>query len=240
MLAHRHLHNEFPIYPLDSLDVIDHRCSSLPRLFSILVLFPLVTALTSSLHTVRAQPTGDVFSSDSGRDKTWWDVKRRDYPDCAGLVDQHEAMTKRLYQLDAEAKRAVEPRRKQLVQQINDLSRQRTRVQRLIFNRIRDSSKPPSDDGQKGLKSIPEKPPQQDVQPAPVTFDKAVDDCFSKSVPNYRSPIGVVLLPSRCVQNESVNSSSHFSCPPSQPTRHCNWTNSCTASGMTGNSCRII
>jgi hypothetical protein len=68
--------------------------------------------MLSSLHTVRAQSTagGDVFSSDNGG--SWWDVKRRDYPSCAGLVDQHEEMTRELYRLDAEAKQAVEPQRR--------------------------------------------------------------------------------------------------------------------------------
>lgn len=93
-----------------------------------------------ALDHAHAQPTGgDVFSSDSGNGKTWWDVKRRDYPDCAGLVDQHESMTQELYRLDAEAKRSVEPQRKQIVQQINDLSHQRTQVQRQIFACIRAS-----------------------------------------------------------------------------------------------------
>mgnify|MGYP001302803844 CR=1 FL=1 len=93
-----------------------------------------------ALDQVHAQPTGgEVFSSDSGNGKTWWEVKRRDYPECAGLVDQHEEMTKELYRLDAEAKRSVEPQRKQIVQQINDLSRQRTKVQRQIFACIQTS-----------------------------------------------------------------------------------------------------
>lgn len=170
--------------------MIAHRRSCVRQLVTIFLFSRLLTASNPSPYIVRAQPTGgDVFSSDRGSGgKTWWDVKRKDYPECAGLVDQHEEMTKELYRLDAEAKRTVEPRRKQLVQQINDLSKQRTKVQRQIFGCIRESSKPPSDDGQKGLKRVPEQPPQQDTQPAPVTFDKAVDDCFSKSVPNYRSP----------------------------------------------------
>jgi hypothetical protein len=84
---------------------------------------------------------GDEFHSDSGGGKTWWDVKRRDYPDCAGLVDRHEQMTKELYRLNGEANRAVEPQRKQLVQQINDLSRQRSAIQRQIFECIRTSTK---------------------------------------------------------------------------------------------------
>jgi hypothetical protein len=109
------------------------------------------------LEQVHAQPTGgDVFSSDSGSGKNWWDVKRRDYPDCAGLVDQHEHMTGELYRLDAEAKRSVEPERKQIVQQINDLSRQRTAVQRQIFACIRtsggkESTLPPSAPDQQGV-----------------------------------------------------------------------------------------
>lgn len=33
-----------------------------------------------------------------------------------------------------------------------------------------------------------ERPPEPDKTPEPVTLDKVVDDCFSESVPNYRSP----------------------------------------------------
>ncbi|MDF0645787.1 MAG: hypothetical protein P0111_17305 [Nitrospira sp.] len=127
---------------MPSLNVIDRRSSPARWLFLILVLVPLVPTLISSIDTVRAQPTGgDVFSSDSGTGKTWWDVKRRDYPECKALVDQHEEMTGELYRLDAEAKQAVEPERKQIVQQINDLSRQRTKVQKQIFACIRESSR---------------------------------------------------------------------------------------------------
>ena len=108
-----------------------------------------------ALDQVHAQPTGgDVFSSDNGNGKTWWDVKRRDYPDCAGLVDQHEDMTKDLYRLDAEAKKSVEPQRRQIVQEINDLSKQRTKVQRQIFACIRTSS------GKEA--TLPSSPPDQE------------------------------------------------------------------------------
>lgn len=127
------------------------------RRFTFLALIGLISALSSSLPVVNAQTgSGEVFSSDSGSGKTWWDVKRRDYPDCAGLVDQHEDMTRELYRLDAEAKRSVEPERKQIVQQINDLSRQRTKVQRQIFACIRtsggkESTMPPSAPAQEGV-----------------------------------------------------------------------------------------
>jgi len=105
--------------------------------FSILASLSLVTVLGSLPWIAYAQGGGDVFSSDSGHGKTWWDVKRRDYPECKGLVNRHEEMTGELYRLDAEAKRSVEPQRKQIVQQINDLSRQRTGVQKQIFECIR-------------------------------------------------------------------------------------------------------
>ncbi len=135
-----------------------HRLNMLrssPEERRILVVLCLFAALFSSPHIVQAQAAGgDVFSSNSG--KTWWDVKRRDYPDCAGLVDQHEEMTKELYRLDTEAKRSVEPHRKQIVQQLNDLSRQRTHVQRTIFACIRtsggrDSPVPPDAPDQEGV-----------------------------------------------------------------------------------------
>lgn len=46
----------------------------------------------------------------------------------------------------------------------------------------------PDKSGGKGLKLVPEKPSQSDTTPEPLTLNKAVDDCFAKSVPNYTSP----------------------------------------------------
>ena len=46
---------------------------------------------------------------------------------------------------------------------------------------------PPDDTGGKGLKRVPGPPPKP-PDPEPVSLNKAVDDCFSKKVPNYRSP----------------------------------------------------
>lgn len=103
-------------------------------------------------------------------------------------MDQHEEMTKDLYRLDAEAKQSVEPQRRQIVQQINDLSRQRTKVQKQIFECIRDSTKPPSGDGEKGLKRVPKRPPTTGDGQEPVTLSQVIDDCLAKSVPNYSSP----------------------------------------------------
>ncbi len=99
----------------------------------------LAQLLTSSSTQAQAN-TDEEFHSGGGM--TWWDVKRRDYPSCSGLVDQHEEMTRELYRLDAEAKGTVDPRHKQLVREINNLSRKRTAVQKQIFACIRISSQP--------------------------------------------------------------------------------------------------
>jgi hypothetical protein len=46
----------------------------------------------------------------------------------------------------------------------------------------------PDKSGGKGLKRVPGPPSKPDNSPGPVTLDKAADNCFAKSVPNYRSP----------------------------------------------------
>ena len=53
---------------------------------------------------------------------------------------------------------------------------------------LSDQFAPNSESGGKGLKRVPEKPSKPDNSPGPVTLDKAADNCFAKSVPNYRSP----------------------------------------------------
>lgn len=142
--------------------------------FSILASLSLVAALGSSVQPVSAQGGGDVFSSDDGNGKTWWDVKRRDYPECKGLVDRHEDMTGELYRLDAEAKQAVEPQRQQIVQQINDLSRQRTEVQKQIFDCIRATTpkNPASPPLLKGTVEKGEKQPSPTKQVQPPGYQR--------------------------------------------------------------------
>jgi hypothetical protein len=46
----------------------------------------------------------------------------------------------------------------------------------------------PDKSGGKGIKRVPEKPSKSDTTSEPVALEKAVDDCFAKFVPNYRSP----------------------------------------------------
>jgi hypothetical protein len=46
----------------------------------------------------------------------------------------------------------------------------------------------PETGGDKGVKRVPETPPTQPRRPRPLTLDKAVDDCFTRFVPSYRSP----------------------------------------------------
>jgi hypothetical protein len=46
----------------------------------------------------------------------------------------------------------------------------------------------PDKSGGKGLKKVPGKPSKPDTTSEPIILEKTVDDCFTKSVPNYRSP----------------------------------------------------
>ncbi|MCS6294135.1 MAG: hypothetical protein H8J66_13780 [Nitrospira sp.] len=46
----------------------------------------------------------------------------------------------------------------------------------------------PDNGGSKGIKRIPEKPSTPRTTPQALTLEKAVDDCFANSVPNYRNP----------------------------------------------------
>jgi hypothetical protein len=46
----------------------------------------------------------------------------------------------------------------------------------------------PDNGGGKGIKRVPEKPSTPQSTSQTTTLEKAVDDCFAQSVPNYRSP----------------------------------------------------
>ena len=130
----------------------------------LLALGLFLTQLLTSSSTQAQANTDEEFHSGGGM--TWWDVKRRDYPDCRGLVDQHEEMTRELYRLDAEAKSTVDPRHKQLAQEISKLSQRRTEVQRQIFACIRTSSpvdptRPPPLQGHVEITDEVPAPPQE-------------------------------------------------------------------------------
>jgi hypothetical protein len=93
-------------------------------LFALLGAGVVLAAPTS----VTAQRSDDFFASEDN----YWNGKRRDFPECAGLVDQHEALSRELYDLDAEARRAVVPRQGELVRELNAKARERTAVQRKL------------------------------------------------------------------------------------------------------------
>ncbi len=62
----------------------------------------------------------------------YWDGKRHDFPQCTDLVNQHEALSKKLDALAEQARMAVEPERRQILDQINATARERTQVQRAL------------------------------------------------------------------------------------------------------------
>lgn len=85
-----------------------------------------VVLLCLMARPIGAQGTTDVFASQDN----YWNGKRRDFPECSNLIDRHEALTRELYDLDAQARRAVEPQRRELVRQLNEKARERSQVQR--------------------------------------------------------------------------------------------------------------
>ncbi len=86
--------------------------------------FGIVLPLTVFAAPVLAQ------GSSSGLD--YWDRKRKDFPQCTGLVNQHEALTEQLNQLAEQARYAVEPQRGQILDQINATAKERSQVQRQL------------------------------------------------------------------------------------------------------------
>jgi hypothetical protein len=122
----------------------------------------MLVGLTAAAPAM-TQSSGDVFASDD----SYWNGKRRDFPECSGLVDQHEALTRELYELDAEARRAVVPRQGELVRQLNAKARERSEVQRQLDACTRDvlRNRRPSSTVLRGSVSVDE--------PAPITLENA-------------------------------------------------------------------
>jgi hypothetical protein len=76
-----------------------------------------VLGLLSAPHLVSAATRAD------GR--PWWDEKRRAYPQCNAMTDEHERLTDELERLWDVAKQSVEPQRAASVRQINATAKDR-------------------------------------------------------------------------------------------------------------------
>lgn len=160
----------------------------------------------------QAQPQGsDVFSSSGQYDKfavgaahRWYDLHSPDVrqrsSDCLSILDEAKSYQERAFVLYEEARRPGLPneQRTTLVKQGNEQIRLRGEKLRAFTDCVNhairqkgplsDTFASNSESGGKGLKRVPGKPPKANSTPPPVTLDKAVDDCFAKSVPNYTSP----------------------------------------------------
>jgi hypothetical protein len=76
--------------------------------------------------------------------RTWWDEKRKAYPQCNGLTDEHERLSDQLDRLSEEVRYAKDPQRKALVDQINATAKQRGTTQDRLFACIQASGGRPT------------------------------------------------------------------------------------------------
>ncbi len=160
----------------------------------------------------QARPQGlDVFSSSGRYDNfavgaahRWYDKHstetKQKSSHCLSILDEAKAYQDRGLALFDEAKQPGlrNEQRTALVKQANEQIRLRGDKLRAFTDCVNqairqkgplsDTFASNSESGGKNLKRVPGPPPKPDNTPAPVTLDKAVDDCFAKSVPNYTSP----------------------------------------------------
>jgi hypothetical protein len=125
-----------------------------------------VLGLLSASHLVSAA------TRDDGR--PWWDEKRRAYPQCNAMTDEHERLTDELERLWDVAKQSVEPQRAAYVRQINATAKKRNAEQDKLFACIRASGGRPAtaESGQKrpplqGKAEETETPPSPPAGPPP-------------------------------------------------------------------------
>ena len=104
--------------------------------------------LTVVLALAAMSSTADAQRSDS---RVWWEEKRKAYPQCNALTNEHERLTDELERIAEQARYAKEPQRKQFVDKMNATAKQRTAVQDKLFACIRASGSKPNtaDSGQK-------------------------------------------------------------------------------------------
>jgi hypothetical protein len=147
----------------------------------------IVLALAALPHLAWAATRAD------GR--TWWDEKRKAYPQCNALTDQHERLTDELDRIAEQARSAKEPQRGKLVDQINATAKQRGTVQDKLFACIRASGgRPvPAESGQKQPPlqgKVEENQPQQKPPAGPPPIPPYN--------PGPKNP-GVIVIPERPV-----------------------------------------
>jgi hypothetical protein len=143
-------------------------------LLALLVLF----CVASPIRLAGRQPQGDEFASTMGSFHERYRADPRNEP-CTSLIDQHEALTRQLMELDRRAKASVEPQRRELVRQLNEVAKERGRVQRALFECVRKAH-----ERQAGRDEAPPENP-------PPTFNvvlNKVNACYRRLFPRYSLP----------------------------------------------------
>jgi hypothetical protein len=96
----------------------------------------------ATLAVLAAIPaTAHAQRSDS---RVWWEEKRKAYPQCNALTNEHERLTDELDRIGEQARYAKEPQRKQLFDKLNATAKQRGTVQDKLFACIRASGGSPT------------------------------------------------------------------------------------------------
>jgi len=113
-------------------------------------------AIRAAVFGISLIPVLAAAARSDGR--TWWDEKRRDYPQCASLTNQHERLTDELDRLAETARPAVEPQRAAILRQLNATAATRNRVQDQLFACIRQTAGAPGPAASNGQ---PPRPPLQ-------------------------------------------------------------------------------
>jgi hypothetical protein len=154
--------------------------------------WPARVVILAILAVLAAMPsTADAQRSDS---RVWWDEKRKAYPQCNALTNEHERLTDELDRIAEQARSAKEPRRGQLVDQMNATARQRGTVQDKLFACIRASGgKPipsPAEGQQKPQPPLAGRVEETEGQKPPTDPIKPPPDLPPTGGPALPGPIG--------------------------------------------------
>jgi hypothetical protein len=161
----------------------------------------LVLAILAVLAAIPS--AADAQRSDS---RVWWDEKRKAYPQCNALTNDHERLTDELERISEQARYAKEPQRKQIFDTMNATAKQRTAVQDKLFACIRASGSKPNtaDSGQKKPplqgkveeNETPQKPPPGPPPQKPPIDPPPGGPNYPPYNPGPKKP-GVVVIPER-------------------------------------------
>lgn len=159
--------------------------------------------------------SGDYGRFEVGNAHRWYDGHstnaKRHSTHCLSILDEAKAIEETALALDEQARqpgldsRRATALRKQANAQFalrskkvrafidcfNQANRRQGPTSDVFASDGKGSPPPPStqeNGDEKGIKRVPARPPTKNSASPSITLDEAIDDCFKKSVPNYRGP----------------------------------------------------